>query len=261
MSAPENSRTDSSETRSRLIWGGFVLGLVASIGLGAVFFWQTPSAPSSSDASSEFRASHEDSPQAGHEAESLDAGVAYVWKGRGDSEGGRAPVEKATPRRVVIRPDVIEASPSASDDAHDRFEPEWVDPVNQRVLGRKAWMAEVPEEEEAAIEAILDAPTPPRYPIDLGVREWSVDIAAEVVRTCFGEDEPSGRFALNYTLAADGSRATFEDVRLSHIYKMETPSLGDCVADTLSQRSFRSTEDGQMRVSRPFFFDGTQAPK
>ncbi|AWV91102.1 hypothetical protein [Bradymonas sediminis] len=261
MSEPEKTPPDSLYGREYLIRRGFLAVVGVLCGLGYVLFWDTADTPSSSDSSSEFRASHDDSPQAGQDAEPLDAGVAYVWKRRGDSKGLGAPVEEASPRRVVMRPDIIEASAPDTGASVGADASEWVDPVNQRVLGRKAWMAEVPEDEEAAIEAMLDAPAPARYPIDLGVREWSVDIAAEVVRTCFGEDEPSGRFALNYTLAADGSRATFEDVRLSHIYKMETPSLGDCVADTLSQRSFRSTEDGQMRVSRPFFFDGTQAPK
>ena len=263
MKNPENRPSKAASKRVRVFGVLFALGLPALIALGGYFIWSADSPtsppPNQADALGE-DASEEDAsddPAAAGE----DAGVTYLkWKGR--ESGQAAPLRRVDdePRWVVVRPDILEESAPAADPEDAGT---WADPVNQRVLGPKSWMAEVSPAETEALERVLNAPRPaPRYPIDLRVRQWSADIAAEVVELCFGESQPRGRFAVNYRLVADGRRAIFEDIHLTNIYGLDDPVFVDafvgCVVESLGERSFRSSEEGQMQVARPFLFDGTR---
>lgn len=259
MKNPENRPSKAAAKRVRVFGVLFALGLPALIALGGYFIWSADSPtsppPNQADARGEDASGEDasDDPAAAGE----DAGATYLkWKGRESGQAAPARRVDDEPRWVVVRPDILEESAPARapEDAGA-----WADPVNQRVLGPKSWMAELPQAETDAVERVLDAPRPPpRYPIDLGVRQWSADIAADVVDECFGETAARGRFAVNYRLVADGQRATFEDVHLTNLYQLDDPAFVDCVVANLGSRSFRSSEDGQMQVAQPFLFDGTR---
>lgn len=264
MKDAENKQSAFSERRARIVGGAFVMGLLALVALGGLFFFKASDAPADS------RFTEDKSSEKTERADPEDAGATYrVWKGRDPAKvkpnsGQAADNDRSDTRWVVVRPDIIEESASQEDavDGESTIDvSDWVDPENQRVLGPKSWISEVSEAETEAIEQVLDEPIPVRYPIDLRVREWSVDITAEVVEACFGDAEPYGRFVVNYVLAADGMRASFEDVHMTHLYELEDPIFVDCVVESLSQRSFRSSEDGRMEVSQPFLFDGIQTPR
>lgn len=269
MKDPENRPSHAGAKRARIFGVIFALGLPALVAIGGFLVLCAPVESSKSSVNS--MASRDE----GDVQEDLsrrpppeDAGVAYrVWKARelaktspGARQAGEAGVviDDAGTRWVIRRPDILEEPAPAPADPRDAGS--WADPVNQRVLGPRAWMPEVSPAEAEAVERALDQPRPaPRYPIDLRVRQFSIDIAAEVVELCFGESAPRGRFAVNYRLVADGVRARFEDVHLSNIYGLHDPvfveAFAGCVAENLGARSFRSSEDGQMQVARPFLFD------
>lgn len=246
----------------------FVVGILALIVLGGVFFFGT----SNDSAAQKSADGHETAVNKKRAERPNWGGPTHFGKKRPVSDDASSPNHRRPTddgdsdiRWVVVRPDIVEESASPADVGYDNSSRDasgWTDPVNQRVLGQKTWMGEIPEEQQKAIEETLNRQLPVRYPIDLRVRRWSVDIATEVVEKCFEPAEPSGRFAVNYTLAADGGRAVFEDVHLSNIYRVQTPVLfAECVVDRLGRRSFASTEDGRMDVSRPFIFDEAQAPE
>jgi hypothetical protein len=138
---------------------------------------------------------------------------------------------------------------------------EWRDPDNRKMLGQRRWMATLPDAESQAIDETFDAPSPQRYPIDLQERRLGVEIAKDIVGDCFDRlrtrsANASGRITVGFDLEADGARARITNVAIGAKVDLDDREFEDCITHELAGVSFRSSEQGTMRVEYPFFFDG-----
>jgi hypothetical protein len=233
--------------------------VIAMIGGGVlVAMWSLaddPAAPSSATSDeAAFRAFEASEPAAKQGAE-------------GEPErdaGGEEPTPDA--RRfqgTIVRPPPLEPSASsgsqtdAGSSADVRL---WQDPVNQRVLGQKKWMAQLPDAASQEIDEELEKERPQRYPIDLTVRRSGVDVAKEIVEGCYERllernPQADGRLAVGFNMVADGSTARFKDVDVLVKVRLYDPAFDDCIIDELSRASFPTSEEGVMWVEYPFVFE------
>lgn len=138
--------------------------------------------------------------------------------------------------------------------------PTWRDPVNRKVLGKKQWMAQPSEEEQAAIDEAFARPRPQRYPIDLQVRREGIEAARGLVYDCFDalrarNPAAYGRIIVGFDVRAGAGRARLRNVAIPTNFNLTDPQFEACVIDELSRVSFSSSEEGTMYVEYPFLFD------
>ncbi len=169
-------------------------------------------------------------------------------------------------RRPIVRPDAAPYRADRDDaDAADsssaaESKPQWKDPVRQKVLGQKTWMAKVPEAEMAAIDEEIDRERPEPYQIDLDLRRTAIDATRGVVHGCFDRllerlPTASGRLSVSFDLVADGEQARPHNVAIPALVELHDPGFKACVLDEVARISLPTEETGVLAVEYPFLFD------
>jgi len=172
----------------------------------------------------------------------------------GDLEPG--PVYEAIPTREVwaemevpqfIAPELNEAPPL------DVSRETWSDPVNQRVLGEKRWMAEPNDVESERIEAVLNTPMPPTRQ---GVQARANNITEMKARIehCSEQFPTGGRLVVIWELLGDGVLATPRDIRLGPVVDVTDERLLDCIT-RFQLTSHPTAENFRMTVEYPVFLE------
>lgn len=140
---------------------------------------------------------------------------------------------------------------------------EWRDPVNERVLGPRAWMAPISDEENARIDEIFERARAARHDPRLSPRDrrTAIETARPIVDGCVESlrrrrPGAEGRLILAWESSASGGRGTIRNVRITVNVKLDDPEFERCVLTGLEGRTFPA-EDGETRlVEYPFFYDG-----
>lgn len=112
-------------------------------------------------------------------------------------------------------------------------------------------MADVPASTQQEVDKTRQAEIPAQYPIDLALRQESMELARLVVGECLAGQQAEGRFVLNYLLNADGDHASFEEISISNRYQFERPEAETCILDQLSPQRIQTNDSGQLPVSYP----------
>jgi hypothetical protein len=136
----------------------------------------------------------------------------------------------------------------------------YADPVNDEVLGPKAWMADLPEEQREDIDEELDRQRPEPFPIDLEVRREGIEVAKAVVFDCYDalqrrQPQRTGRIIVSFDVVAGGGSATLRNTDVPTNVKLDDPQFESCIVDGINGLRIASSDEGTMRVEYPFLFD------
>ncbi|MFP4598836.1 MAG: hypothetical protein ACLFVJ_11320 [Persicimonas sp.] len=183
----------------------------------------------------------------------------------GDRLAGRARRAQHD-RRPIVRPDAATYRADRGDaDAADassaaESKPQWKDPVRQKVLGQKTWMAKVPDAQRQAIDEEIERERPEPYQIDLDLRRTAIEATRGVVHGCYDRllerlPTASGRLSVSFDLVADGEQARPYDVGIPALVELHDPGFKACVLDEVARISLPTEETGVLAVEYPFLFD------
>lgn len=138
----------------------------------------------------------------------------------------------------------------------------WADPVNQRVLGDRRWMATPAPEESARVQAILDAPMPNDPRVKPADRRTSIVAVRNEVDVCFAQaqsvvPDAHGRFIVSYDVVSSAGIGKISGVDVASLVGFEqNPEIADCVRNRVEGLQFPTQEDGELlRVDYPIFFE------
>ena len=245
---------------SRLVW--VVVGLsVAVAAMVWVIRWvadeeQTPARDTGAQVSPDFRAFEQEPPDEPPAVEPAPAEPSPA------DAGSPSDVSVRSVQQVDTTDKDSGGEESVPDDASmaDAHPHRWNDPVNQRVLGQKKWMAKLPDAEQEAIEETLDQPRPKRYPFDMDVRQQSVDRARTLVYDCFDalrrrQPQATGRLTIAFDLQVVGGQAQVQNPAIPTNHKLGEPGFEACILDGLARISYPAQGDGTMQVEYPFLFE------
>lgn len=138
----------------------------------------------------------------------------------------------------------------------------WKDPINQRVLGDRRWMATASPAETARLQAVLDEPIPTDPRVKPADRRASIQAIQPEVDACVMQAQSRfpgvhGRLVVSYDVHSQGGTGQVSAVEIGPIVGFEqTPELADCIVERIDGLQFPTTEDGEvLRVQYPFFFE------
>lgn len=253
-------KSAEAESQKRWIWFGAVALILAGVAVSIAYVEGANTKRSTSEESA-FEAF--DAPI---RTERSDPSSTRSHDAGGEAIGSGEAIASSKFEGTIVRPPPLDADSAntdpadaggqaRSDDVH-----RWQDPTNQRVLGRKQWMAQAPDAVSEQLDEELEKERPPRYPIDLQVRQSGVDIAKAIVTRCYEElvrrnPQADGRLAVGYNLVADGEKARFKDVDILVKVRLKDVAFDDCVLGELSRASFPTSEQGVMWVEYPLVFE------
>ena len=141
----------------------------------------------------------------------------------------------------------------------------YLDPVNNRVLGPRRWMAELPEEQKKSIERDLERDVGSQYPISMEDRRAAIQKVDEVARKCFRDffgahpDVTGGQVIVEFELVVYKSVAEPNDVRVEDPVDVRNPDFLACVRDGVASISLQAARDGTLDIQHPIFF-GSRRP-
>lgn len=260
-------------------WGWKAAAVLVLVGPLALGVWLIAANPAqSTDEPADFASFRgADVGEAGREADGpADAGRDHArLRSADDGPGARLAGRAHRPRRdqradhdrrPIVRPDAATYRADRGDaDAADSSsaaepKPQWEDPVRQKVLGQKTWMAKVPEAEMAAIDDEIDRERPEPYQIDLDLRRTAIEATRGVVYGCFDRllerlPTASGRLSVSFDLVADGEQARPHNVAIPALVELHDPGFKACVLDEVANISLPTDETGVLAVEYPFLFD------
>ncbi len=257
----ETPQPDADPSRSRRLWAAVALGLVVAL---AVALWAASGRHDKAAAPSQSFAPFADAsapPRLRASAPPLQAPRRRRQAPRPAPQAPHPAPRAPHPAPQASHPAPQAPSPDAGLDAAHAPQPQWADPTNQRVLGRRSWMATMSDAGRQAIDDEFDRPRPHPYPYDLKVRRNGIDVARGIVEDCFErlqkrQPDATGRIMVAFDLVATGQRGQFRKVSLPAVVKLHDPRFQDCITGGLANASFATGEQGVMHVEYPFFFDG-----
>ncbi|MGM0558390.1 MAG: hypothetical protein ACQEVA_18540 [Myxococcota bacterium] len=235
-----------------------VVGVLLAIVLGYML-WPRPST-SPESTGEDFQAFEGGERSDAPEPRGPEPGPDAASKAGGEEREGSVVVLEDRVERPEDAPPAGAREPDAGPDQAERADAGYVDPVNEEVLGPKAWMPELPEDEREEIDEELDRQSPDPFPIDLGVRREGIEVAKAVVFDCYDalrrrQPQRTGRIIVSFDVVASGGSATLENTEVPTNVKLDDPQFEACIIDGIDGLQIASSDEGTMRVKYPFLFD------
>lgn len=103
----------------------------------------------------------------------------------------------------------------------------WSDPINQEVLGRKAWMGELNPEEEAEIDEVFNTPMPSK-PAGIEPRATSIQTFKTHAERCYERFPTIGRVVVIWRLRGDGTRVVMDNLHFGPVVDVD-PQTQECL--------------------------------
>lgn len=103
----------------------------------------------------------------------------------------------------------------------------WSDPINQEVLGRKAWMGELKPEEAAKIDEVFNTPMPSK-PAGIEPRATSVQAFKTHAERCYERFPTIGRVVVIWRLRGDGTRVVMDNLHFGPVVDVD-PQAQECL--------------------------------
>lgn len=167
------------------------------------------------------------------------------------------------PLARVTSADARASADAGSGDTTDAG-PQWVDPVNARVLGPQSWMAPDDDAEAARIDEVFERYRAVREDPRLGdrARASSIASAREIVDACFAtlrERQPAarGRLIVAWRAEPRAGRGFIVAPRVTANVGLRDPAFESCLLEGLTERPFGPADGEPVEVEAPFFYDGS----
>lgn len=103
----------------------------------------------------------------------------------------------------------------------------WNDPINQKVLGKKAWMGELRPEEEAKIEEVFNTPMPSK-PAGIEPRATSIQAFKSHAERCYERFPTIGRVVVIWRIRGDGTRVVMDNLHFGPVVDVD-PQTQECL--------------------------------
>jgi hypothetical protein len=173
------------------------------------------------------------------------------------SAGHLADTSLQQPRSPHPEPTPVDAGHASGPPSDTTTASPYDNPVNQRVLGPKSWLAQPDDATSAAIQRQLskDVANPTNYDVSSRDRRLAISRLQQAAAHCaqrYLSSDRRGHIIIRTTLVVSGGRAHLEEVTFDDILRLEQPRFRECIKRRASDIRFDAQRSGRLSIATAY---------